>query len=120
MSIVLDNCNHNGYININIRMGMLIMNDYNVGVREAKMNLSKLLKRVKEGHEVVITDRGKPVGRIVGVPSKELSLIERIEQLEEHGLVGPLPRRRSTKFPPPIPASDEIAQKYLFEDRDKR
>jgi prevent-host-death family protein len=120
MSIVFDNCNHHDYIDIKIRTGILMMNDYNVGVREAKVNLSKLLKRVKEGQEIIITDRGKPVGRIVGLPSKELSLIKRIEQMEEQGLIGPLPRRRSTKFPQPLPASDEIAQKYLCEDRDRR
>jgi prevent-host-death family protein len=95
------------------------MNNYSVGVREAKMNLSKLLKKVKKGQEIVITDRGKPVGKIVALPPKELSLIERIEQLEDQGLIGSLPRRRSTKFPPPFPASDEIAQKYLCEDRDR-
>jgi prevent-host-death family protein len=62
------------------------MNNYSVGVREAKMNLSKLLKKVKKGQEIVITDRGKPVGKIVALPPKELSLIERIEQLEDQVL----------------------------------
>lgn len=95
------------------------MNNYSVGVREAKMNLSKLLTKVKKGQEIVITDRGKPVGKIVALPPKELSFIERIEQLEDQGLIGPSPRRRSAKFPPPLPASDEIAQKYLYEDRER-
>jgi prevent-host-death family protein len=95
------------------------MNHYSVGVREAKVNLSKLLKKVKKGQEIIITDRGKPVGKIVALPSKGLSLIERIEQLEDRGLIGPLPRWRSTTFPAPLPASDEIAQKYLREDRDR-
>lgn len=31
-----------------------------VGVREAKVNLSKLLREVQRGAEVIITDRGKP------------------------------------------------------------
>ena len=36
-----------------------------VGVRELKANLSAVLRRVKAGTTVVITDRGTPVGRIV-------------------------------------------------------
>lgn len=36
-----------------------------VGVHEAKTTLSKLLKRVALGDEVVITSRGHPVARLV-------------------------------------------------------
>jgi prevent-host-death family protein len=35
-----------------------------VSVAEAKAQLSKLLDRVEEGEEVVITRRGKPVARV--------------------------------------------------------
>lgn len=35
------------------------------GIREARQNLSSLLEEVKKGREVVITDRGKPVARLV-------------------------------------------------------
>ena len=35
------------------------------GIREARRNLSSLLDDVREGREVVITDRGKPVARLV-------------------------------------------------------
>ena len=35
------------------------------GVREARQNLSKLLAEVAKGREVVITDRGKEVARLV-------------------------------------------------------
>ena len=36
------------------------------GIREARQNLSKLIEAVKQGQEVVITDRGTPVARLVG------------------------------------------------------
>ena len=36
------------------------------GIREARQNLSRLIEAVKEGQEVVITDRGTPVARLVG------------------------------------------------------
>ena len=35
------------------------------GVREARQNLTDLLDDVKKGREVVITDRGRPVARLV-------------------------------------------------------
>lgn len=35
------------------------------GVREARLNLSELLTEVRKGREVVITDRGRPVARLV-------------------------------------------------------
>ena len=35
------------------------------GVREARQNLSALLDEVRKGREVVITERGRPVARLV-------------------------------------------------------
>jgi antitoxin (DNA-binding transcriptional repressor) of toxin-antitoxin stability system/predicted nucleic acid-binding protein len=35
------------------------------GIREARQNLSVLLERVREGQEVLITDRGRPVARLL-------------------------------------------------------
>ena len=55
-----------------------------VGVRQLKAQLSHYVKQVKAGATIVITERGKPVGRIVPVkPSTETQL----QQLVEAGLV---------------------------------
>ena len=35
------------------------------GIREARQNLSALIEEVKKGREVLITERGKPVARLV-------------------------------------------------------
>ncbi len=35
------------------------------GIREARQNLSVLLQFVADGHEILITDRGRPVARLV-------------------------------------------------------
>lgn len=40
------------------------------GIREVRQNISALLEDVKKGREIVITDRGKPVARLVGPPSE--------------------------------------------------
>lgn len=42
-----------------------------VGVHEAKTQLSKLLDDVAGGEEVVITNRGVPVARLVGTGVRE-------------------------------------------------
>ena len=36
-----------------------------VGIRELRQNLSALLDMVKRGSEIVVTDRGRPVARLV-------------------------------------------------------
>lgn len=35
------------------------------GIREARQNLTALIEAVRNGHEVTITDRGRPVARLV-------------------------------------------------------
>jgi prevent-host-death family protein len=35
------------------------------GIREARQNISELIDFVRKGREILITDRGKPVARLV-------------------------------------------------------
>ena len=90
-----------------------------LGIREIKTNLSSLLKMVKEGQEVIITDRGKPIGKIIPFPSKDLSLQNRIERLEKQGLLDPSSKKGGRRLPPPLPAPEGLAQKYLQEGRNR-
>lgn len=86
------------------------------GVREAKARLSRLLRDVQRGREWVITDRGKPVARLVGVSGDRLSLDERIKRLEDSGLLEP--RQTPTReLPAPLPLRKGLAQRWLQEDR---
>lgn len=41
------------------------MTEMTVGIRELKARLSNYMQQVKAGATLVITERGKPVGRIV-------------------------------------------------------
>jgi len=89
-----------------------------IGIRDAKINLSKLLKEVQKGAEVIITDRDKPVGRIVPVAAEEnLPLTERIASLEREGLIQPAKKKKARNLPPPLPLPGELARKMLEEDR---
>ena len=44
----------------------------NVGIKELKAHLSAHLARVKAGDTVVITDRGKPVAKLVPAAAQDL------------------------------------------------
>lgn len=48
-----------------------------VGVHEAKTNLSRLLRRVAGGEEVLITRSGEPVARLVPVRNRRRRLLGR-------------------------------------------
>ncbi|KJS14905.1 MAG: prevent-host-death protein [Peptococcaceae bacterium BRH_c4b] len=94
------------------------MRPISIGIRDAKINLSKLLKEVQKGAEVIITDRDKPVGRIVPVSAEEnLSLAERIASLERECLIQPAKKNKVKNLPPPLPLPGELARKLLEEER---
>lgn len=63
-------------------------------VAELKAHLSRFLRRVKAGEEIVITERDVPVARIV--PLRTAAASEQLRELEGRGLVrvgnGRLPR----------------------------
>lgn len=88
-----------------------------VGIRDAKMNLSKLVKLVQDGNEVLLTDRGKPVGKIVPVLPQSLTLDQRLKHLEERGVISHPHVKRMKKLPHPLPLEKGLAQKILQEDR---
>jgi prevent-host-death family protein len=60
------------------------MSEIRVGVRDLKARLSEYLRQVKQGHVVVITEHGRPVGRLLPA---EWTLEERIKVLQEAGMV---------------------------------
>jgi prevent-host-death family protein len=68
-----------------------------VGIRELKNKLSAYLARVKEGEEIVVTDRGKPVARLVPVDGAT----DRLAELVAAGLARP-PLEPRTPLNPPI------------------
>ncbi|MBM4235848.1 MAG: type II toxin-antitoxin system Phd/YefM family antitoxin [Firmicutes bacterium] len=58
-----------------------------IGIREARINLSKLIRDVKGGMEIIITDRGTPVARLVPAQGMTLSLEERLKNYTSSGLI---------------------------------
>ena len=94
------------------------MKPVSVGVRDAKVQLSSLLKLVQKGREVILTDRGRPVGRLIPVERQTLPLAERLRRLEEEGVIERRAHAGMRRIPSPTPIREGVAQRFLQEDRD--
>ena len=60
------------------------MDKVTVGVRDLKAHLSEILRLVKRGQTILITDHGQAIGRILPINP---SLKERLQSLQEAGLL---------------------------------
>jgi prevent-host-death family protein len=56
-----------------------------VGVRDLKNQLSRYLKRVQNGEEIVVTEHDRPVAKII--PAKPLEVRRMLEPLLQEGIV---------------------------------
>lgn len=68
----------------------------NAGIKEVKNNLSRYLARVKAGEEVLITERGRPVARIIKENQDNKTVREALAPLIGKGVVA-LPSRSLNK-----------------------
>jgi prevent-host-death family protein len=71
------------------------------GIREARQDLTSLLNDVRKGREVVITERGRPVARLV--PIKPRRLFPNLASV----------RRKTRAIEPPL-------SQAIIDDRDDR
>ncbi len=55
-------------------------------VAQLKANLSKYLGQVKAGEQVLVTERGVPVAKLVPVESRKADLSGHLQDLEKAGL----------------------------------
>ena len=60
------------------------MGEISIGIRDLKAHLSEYLRYVQQGQVVIITDHGRPVGRLLPA---EQTLEERLQSLQEAGMV---------------------------------
>jgi prevent-host-death family protein len=65
-----------------------------VGVRDLKNNLSRYLDRVQGGEEVIVTERGRPVARLIALDQSG----DRLADLIASGAVRP-PKSRTRQRP---------------------
>ncbi|MDE3091350.1 MAG: type II toxin-antitoxin system prevent-host-death family antitoxin [Chloroflexota bacterium] len=86
-----------------------------VGIREFKARLASYLRQVKAGNTLVITEHGKPVGRIV--PMKA-SLQERTQAMIDAGVIAWSGRKLKKRIPTVKPRGNRTVSDLLLEDRD--
>lgn len=64
------------------------MVELSVGVRELKSHLSEYLRRLKAGETIIITERGRPIGRLIPEARlPEATVQEKMQRLIDAGLV---------------------------------
>jgi prevent-host-death family protein len=71
------------------------------GVAELKARLSRYLEQVKAGHEVLVTDRGQPVAKIVPIGPEERRGARRGRLVRQGALVPGRGRIRASLLRPP-------------------
>jgi len=87
------------------------MAETSVGVTELKARLSTYLRRVKQGGTLVITQRGKPIARILPIRS---SPEERTEELVQAGLLAWSGRRLASRHPVAVARGKETISDILL------
>lgn len=78
------------------------------GIRELRDHLSRYLERVQGGEELTVTDRGRPVARLVPLSQPVI-----LDQLIAEGVVEAAGRQRSRparRVSPDAPVSDLVAE----------
>ena len=91
------------------------MTQVTVGIRDLKAQLSKYIQQVKAGETVIITERGKPIGRLV--PS-EPTTEARLKELEQAGMLAWSGRKLQSSAPMAQTRGDKTVAEMLLEDRE--
>lgn len=91
------------------------MSEMTVGVRQLKSQLSEYLRRVKAGEMVIITERGRPIARIIPEPE---TLDEKIQRLIDAGLAEWNGERPEPFEPVPLDRDDILISDLVVELRE--
>lgn len=85
------------------------------GIRELKEQLSAYIRRVKSGETIIITDRGKPVGRLV--PYSE-TLSDQLALMQEAGFINWNGQALELVDPVVRNEAEQLVSDLLLEDRE--
>jgi len=89
-----------------------------IGIRELKEQLSSHIQEVKKGATLVITERGRPVARLLPMAGAEAPVEEKLQQLVEAGVISWDGRKLSTDVPVIHVRGSKTVSEMLIEDRD--
>jgi len=85
-----------------------------VPISKLRASLGKYLAAVRRGEEVIVTERGKPVAKLVKV-DEEVSRDDRRNELIRRGLLRPRKRRLGPLAPPPGEKNTGVLEALLDE-----
>ena len=90
-----------------------------VGARELKTRLGTYLRRVQEGHSLIVTERGRPVAELRPVQVEDSSEEARLEELIA---LGEVTRESKAPLAPfrPVAIEGKALSATIIEDRDDR
>ena len=91
------------------------MSELRVGVRDLKARLSEYLRQVSQGQTFIITDHGRPVGRLSPV---DQPLDERLKALQDAGLVAWNDQKLKNVTPATVNRGDRQVSDILVEMRE--
>ena len=90
-----------------------------VKIGDLKARLSAHLQFVREGEELLVCDRNKPVARIIPCSAEDEP--ERERRLIARGILVPPKKRRRSSLPAPAGnVSDEVMERIWREEREGR
>ena len=87
------------------------------GIKELKNNLSRYLSQVKNGENILITERGKVIARIIREDPKEIHLREALGTLLVKGLVKLPSQKIVREFSTPLKLPGKAVSDMVIEDR---
>jgi prevent-host-death family protein len=89
-----------------------------VGIKELKNRLTQYIRRTKQGEEIIVTERGKPVAVLtpVGATRHVETLEAKLARLAARGVVT-LPTRKPVKRVRRIKVSGRPVSETVIEDR---
>ena len=86
-----------------------------VGIRELKAHLSRYLRQVKAGATLVITERGRPIGRLLPIRQAAET---RLAELAQAGLLEWSGRKLPARQPVARTRGERTVADLLLEDRE--
>lgn len=82
-----------------------------VGIRELRADLSRWVRRVRDGEEVIVTDRGTAVARLVPMNGESA-----FDRLVREGVIIPAPNKGPRTRAKPIEGAGPLSD-LVLEDR---
>ena len=87
------------------------------GIKELKNQLSRYIALVKSGDEVLITERGRVIARVVKEDSRRSSLRQAMQALVLKGQIVMPTREINRDIPAPVKLPGKEVSEMVLEDR---